>query len=136
MVDASAVTAAEQVLVEAAQVEPEAARVPDQVGLGQAAAGRVQRVVHLPEPALRGSRLRRLGRLTRVRVDRLEREVPEHEPQPVAQARAHAFEDRLGRGAVRALEVAVHHELEIGAGRPAHVIAGSDWLGEAVGHSR
>ncbi len=49
-------------------------------------------------------------------MDRLEREVPEDEPQPALQPLLDPRQHPLRGGAVRALEVAVHDELEISAG--------------------
>ena len=72
---------------DAVGVEPEPARVVDQVGVLEVAAGGVQRVVHLPERALGGRGLGGLGGVAGVRVDGLEREVAEGEAQVVAQAR-------------------------------------------------
>ena len=109
---------------DAVGVEPELARVLDEVRVVEEAAGGVQRVVHLPEGALGGRGLGGLGRVAGVRVDGLEREVAEGEAQVVAQAVAHAREDRLRGRAVGALEVAVHDELvraptgRRGRGRP------------------
>ena len=66
-----------------------------------------QQVVHLPEPALRGRRLRGFGRLQRVRMRFLEGEVPEHQPHAVGVT----IEKQLYPGrrhlARRAFEVAV-----------------------------
>ena len=70
---------------DAVGVEPEAARVGDEVAVREVAARGVERVVHLPEGALGRRRLGGLGRVAGVRVDVLEREVAEGEAQVVAQ---------------------------------------------------
>ena len=121
---------------EPVRVEAGAARGADEVAAGQVPARCVQRVVHLPERPLCRGRLRRLGGAARVRVRAVEREVAEHEAQAVPEALLDPGEDALGGRAVRALEVPVHDELEVGARRAADVVARVDGLGEAVGHRR
>ena len=65
-----------------------------------------QQVVHLPERALLGGRLGRLGGELRVRVDVVQRQVPP-DVADVAEVGEQLAHDRLGPAAVRALEVAV-----------------------------
>ena len=87
--------------------------------------------MHLPERALGGGRLGSPRRRARRAGARGEREVAEHEAQARRRgARSTRAQDALGGGAVRALEVAVHHELEVGAGAAAHVVAVVDGLGQ------
>jgi hypothetical protein len=88
--------------------------VADQVGDRERAARRVEDVVHRPEGALRSRGLGGLGRLLRFGMDLAEREVAEGEEQAAGEALAHPADDRKGRGAVGALEVAEHDELELG----------------------
>ena len=67
--DAGGVGARRELGGDAVGVEPERARVRDEVGVLEAAAGGVQRVVHLPEGALGGRGLGGLGGVAGVRVD-------------------------------------------------------------------
>ena len=92
--------------LEAVDVEAELLGVADEVAVAERVLVLEQQVVHLPERALLGRRLRRLGRQLRVRVDVVQRQVPPHvaDVAVLAQQLAH---DRLGLAAVRALEVAV-----------------------------
>ncbi len=71
---------------EPVEVEPEGVRVA-RSGLAVAKAILVleERVVHLPEPALRAGSLGSLGRLDGVRVDLRQRKVAVSEPQVVAE---------------------------------------------------
>ena len=82
---------------------------------------REQQVVHLPEGALPGGGLGRLGRELGSRVDIVEREVPPHVAQ-VAEIGQQRPDDRLGLAAVRALEVAVLDQGDRRLIRPAHVV--------------
>ena len=78
-----------------------------------------QRVVHLPEGALRRRRLARLRRQLGVRVDVLQRQVAEDVAQAAAVVHVEQFADRrLGAAAVGALEVGVLDQGD-GAGRVA-----------------
>ena len=75
-----------------------------------------QQVVHLPERALGGRGLRRLGGELRVGVHVGQRQVPPHVAEVgVGQQFAH---DRLGLAAVGALEVAVLDDRDRGVGGP------------------
>ena len=71
-----------------------------------------------------------------VRMHVGEREVAEREAQPVAELLVDAPHHRLGGHAERALEVAVHDELERRVGGPLHVVAGAERGIEEVGHGR
>src|SRR5215213_789417 len=102
-----------EVRFEPGHVEPELLRVADEVLVGQRAALRAEeRVVHLPEPALRRRGLRRLRGAQRVRVLRRDREVSEDEADAALHPRADALERRDRVAAVRALEVAVLDEVD------------------------
>jgi hypothetical protein len=57
------------------------------------------------------------------------------EPQPAREPVAHPPQDRLGGGAERALEVAVHHELQRRVRRAVDVVGGSERRGQAIRHS-
>ena len=81
-----------------------------------------QQVVHLPERALVGGGLGRLGGELRVRVDVVQRQVPPHVPD-VAVVGQQFPDDRLGLAAVGALEVAVLDDGDRRAGGPADVVA-------------
>src|SRR5579872_7289103 len=67
----------------------------------------VEGIVHLPEPALRGSRLRTLGRMLRVWMDGREREVPKDEAQLISQLLLDRLDEEMRRAAVGTLEVPV-----------------------------
>ena len=81
-----------------------------------------QQVVHLPERALRGRRLGRLGGELRVRVHVVERQVPPHVAD-VAEVGQQLADDRLGLPAVGALEVAVLDHGDRRVLGPADVVA-------------
>ena len=106
----------------------------DDVVHAEAAARVVERVVHRPERAQGGGRLAGGGGALGVRVELGQREVPEGEAQPSLQPLAHPAQDGLGGGAERALEVAVHHELQRGAGRAVDVVVGVERVRQGVGH--
>jgi len=97
---------------DAIAVELEHLGVADDVLEREAPARGVQPVVHRPERLPPGCRLRPLRRGLRQRVYLCQRQVPEGEAQPPVEALSHAPHDRLRGGAVGALEVAVHHELQ------------------------
>ena len=82
--------------------------------------------MHLPEAALRGRGLGGLGGALRIGVDLVQRQVPEDEAQPAVEPLAHARDDRLRGRAVRALEVAVHDQLERRVGRTGDVVVGGE----------
>ena len=75
--------------------------------VGQVLLRVVERLVHRPERALRRRPFGLLGGVLRVRMAARQREMPEHEPQPVAERVDDARDDRARRGALGALEVAV-----------------------------
>src|SRR6185369_1460488 len=54
--------------------------------------------------------------------------------QAVAEPVAHPPDDRLRGGAVRALEVAVHHELQRRVGRTVDVVLGAEGRSQEIGH--
>jgi hypothetical protein len=80
--------------------------------------------VHLPKRALGGGRLRRLRGALGIRVDLPQREVTEGEQQPFAQLVAYAPDDGVRGRAVRALEIPVHDQLELGAIGPVDMVLG------------
>src|SRR3954447_17610275 len=84
--------------------------------------GPVERVVVLPEVALRGGRLARLGSRFRHRVLLRDRQVTVDEDDAVAEGLSDAPNGRLSRPAERTLEVSEHHELEWSASLAKHVI--------------
>jgi hypothetical protein len=88
--------------------------------------------VHLPEPALRAGRLGRFGGAGGVRMDLAQREVPVRELQPWTEGLLHRLDDRIGRPAVGALEVAILHERRGRVGRTGDVVA----LGKRQGQAR
>ena len=73
-----------QILLEPPQVEPELGRVAHEVFFAEFVLILVEEVVHLPEAALRGGRLRGLGGTSGTGVRRVEGEVPEDEAHPLA----------------------------------------------------
>ena len=89
-----------------------------------------QQVVHLPEPALIGSRFRCFGGELRLRVNVVQRQMAP-DVTDVAVIGQEFTHDRLGLTAVRALEIAV---LDDGHGRLARaadvVVVGIDGCGE------
>ena len=105
-------------------VEAELGGVADQVLPAERPARLVHPVVHLPERALRRRGLGRLGCSLGIRMDVAQREVPEGEQQPPRELVADPADDRVGRRAVRALEVAVHDQLELGAVGAVDVVLG------------
>ena len=86
-----------QIAGEASPVQPEVIGVGQQIGELQRVLVREQRVVHLPELALRARRLGGLGGQPRVRVRLREREVAEHETHAVADGPLEPFELPEGR---------------------------------------
>ena len=76
----------------------------------------------LPEAALGGRRLARLGGQRRQRVALGDRQVAEGEEEPVAEPLADAAQDRLGAEAEGALEVAEHDQLQRRAALAADVV--------------
>ena len=81
-----------------------------------------QQVVHLPERALVGRGLARLGRELGVRVDVVQRQVPPDVAE-VAEVGEQLADDRLGLAAVGALEVAVLDDRDRRVDRAADVVA-------------
>ena len=99
-----------QLVGEALDVEPElAARSPSRSERTQRVLVLEQQIVHLPERALRGGRLGRLGGDLRVRMHVGERQVPP-DVAHVAEVGEQLAHDGFGPAAVRALEVAVLDE--------------------------
>ena len=105
-------------------VQPELTRVLDQVLAPERPARLIHPVVHLPEGALSPRRLGRLGGTLGVGMNLAQRKVAEGEEQATGELIADAMNDRISRGAVRALEVAVHDELELGPVGPVDVVLG------------
>ena len=94
-------------------VEAELARRPSSiVSARELRLGREEGVVVLPEAALGGRGLARLGRQRRQRVALGDRQVAEGEDEAVAEPLAHPPQDRLGAEAEGALEVAEHDQLQ------------------------
>ena len=125
------VLAAAELVPEALDVEAELLRVAREVGRRQLVLVLEQLVVHLPEGALRGRGLGRLGRHLRVRVHVVEREVAPDVAELVAERVEQLADDDLGLPAVRALVVAVLDERDRRVLRAADVVAlGIDVVGE------
>jgi hypothetical protein len=81
-----------------------------------------QEVVHLPERALVGGRLRALGGELGMRVDVGERQVPPN-VRNVAELAEELTDDRLSLAAIGALEIAVLDDGDRRVDRSAHVVA-------------
>ena len=79
--------------------------------------------MQLPERALLGGGLGRLGGLLRMRVHVVQRQVPPHVADVVAEVGEELANDGLGLPAVGALEVAVLDQGHERVARPAHVVA-------------
>jgi len=80
--------------------------------------------VHLPESPLSSGGFGRLGGALGVGMNLAQRKVTEGEQQPAGELVADPVDDRKRRGAVRALEVAVHDQLELGAVGAVDVVLG------------
>lgn len=94
----------------ASQVQAESLRVSTQVSRLEPKLVTEEQIVHLQEPILARRRLCRFGSRLSMRVDLAEREVPEYDLDSGATVQqATDLADRLG--GVRALEIAVHHQL-------------------------
>ena len=136
-----AVAAVVEARLERRHVQAEPFGVMLQLGLPQRPLVLEQRVVHLPVAALVAGAARRLGRLERLGMDRLERHVAQH----VAQlARVHVLARERGHGvgevppAERALVVGVldQHERRLGVALDrAAVDAAQGQLGALVGRA-
>src|SRR3954471_19510937 len=90
---------------EPVEVEAQVLRVLHEVVGREPAACLEQAVVHLPEAALSAGGLSCESGDPRVRV-LVERQLAEHEPEPVSQPPLHLLDRRIGPRAERALEVA------------------------------
>ncbi|GAA3712669.1 hypothetical protein GCM10023082_08040 [Streptomyces tremellae] len=121
--DACGARVAPHVAVEALQVEAEPLGVPAQVGDAQPALVVEEQVVHGPERALLGGRLRGLGGDLGPRVDVGERQVPPHVADVVAEVGEQGADGGLRAPAVGAFEVAVLDDGDGGVVRPAHLVA-------------
>ncbi len=107
-------------------VEAELARRADQVSRAERAPRLVEAVVHRPERALGGGRLGCLGGALGVGMDVAQGEVAEREQQPPGELVADPLHDREGGGAVGALEVPVHDQLQLGSVRAVAVVLGGE----------
>jgi hypothetical protein len=123
LVDAAGVDALPELSVEAFDVEPDRLRVAAELGIAQLVLMREEAIVHLPEPSLRAGGLGGLRRGGGTGMQIRHRKVPEHEPEPVAEALEQVQHHGIGLAAVRALEVAVLDQRHGGVGRAAHVIS-------------
>ena len=108
--DPERVPAVIEVPGEPVHVQPDLARVAEQVVVAQRVAPGEQAVVHLPELPRRAGDLGRLRRHLRVLVHVGEREVTEDVAEVGAVHLHELAHDRLGLPAVRALEVRVLDE--------------------------
>src|SRR5881296_3687887 len=104
-------------------VEPQLARVPQQILVRERGLPLVQEIVHLPELALGGCRLRDLRGVLGARVLLTQRKMPEHELNLASELPQHLLQLRVGAAAKRALEIAVLHERDGGLHRSQGVVA-------------
>ena len=91
-------------------VEPEAVGVGEQALSVQPLLVLIQKVVHRPEPVLRGCRFRSLRGLRGVRMCRRDREVAKDEAELVSHRFLYLLDDRIRGAAVGAFVVAVLEE--------------------------
>src|SRR2546428_3833441 len=108
------------------RVEPQLAGVPHQILVRERRLPLVQEIVHLPELALRGRRLRDLRGVLGVRVLLTQRKMPEHELNLASDLPQHLLQIRVGAAAKRALEIAVLHERDGSLHRSQGVVARPD----------
>src|SRR5436309_2442424 len=108
------------------RVEPQLAGVPHQILVRERRLPLVQEIVHLPELALRGRRLRDLRGVLGVRVLLTQRKMPEHELDLASDLPQHLLQIRVGAAAKRALEIAVLHERDGSLHRSQGVVARPD----------
>jgi hypothetical protein len=85
--DALGVCAPRQLDLEPIEIQRKLGGIRNVVFVLQRILSLVQHVVHLPEPALCGCRLRGLGRVLGVWMNLRQREVPEHQPHLIAEFR-------------------------------------------------
>jgi hypothetical protein len=78
----------------------------------------IERVVHLPEQAVRSGKLGRLGGALGVRVDYTHRKKLEYESEVLGELPAHQVDDGMRRLAVRAFVIAVFDEGDGSVGSP------------------
>jgi hypothetical protein len=74
------------VALKAVHVEAQFPGIRGQVPVIEPVLVLIQELVHLPKASPRARGLRRLGGVLRERVDGRERELAEHEPQPIAES--------------------------------------------------
>jgi hypothetical protein len=112
-----------QVSVEAPDVEPDRLRVRAELSVTQLEPVGEEAIVHLPEPALGGSGLRRLRGGRRVGVEVRQRKVAEHEAELRAESLEEVQHHGVGLATVGTLEIAVLDQRHGGVRPAAHVIS-------------
>ena len=117
-----------QILLEPPQVEPELGCVAHQVFFAEFVLTLVEEVVHLPEAALRGGRLRSLSGTAGTRMHRVEREVPEDEAHLLTYPLLQLLEHGVGFSAIGTFVVAILHKRHRRVLRPARMVSSSDRL--------
>lgn len=128
--DAGGAGVAGEVGAEALDIEPELLGIGDQILGTERPAVREQKVVHRPEGALFGGRLRGLGRQLRPGMDVVQGQVPP-DIAKLAEAGQELANDRLRSSAVGTFEVAVLDQGDRRLGGAADVVAlGIDRGGE------
>ena len=110
LADALGVDVLVELAFEPLGVEPEAVGVGEQALSVQPLLVLIQKVVHRPEPVLRGCRLRSLRGLRGVRMCRRDREVAKDEAKLVSHRFLYLLDDRIRGAAVGAFVVAVLEE--------------------------
>ena len=106
LLNAPGVIVVRQILLKPSQVEPELGCVAHQGFFAQFVLTLVEKVMHLPEAALRGCRLRSLSRTAGTGMHRVERKMPEDETDRISGLVDDLFElSRINSGA---LQVTLH----------------------------
>jgi hypothetical protein len=119
--DARSAYAFPEVVRETLGVESELLDVTDQIVPLERVLVVEQKIVHLPEGALRGGGLRGFRGLLRVWVDVVQRQVPPH-VLDVAEVGEELADDRLCLATVRALEVAILDDRDTCVERSSNVV--------------
>src|SRR5258708_3492317 len=119
-----------QLALDPRHVEPELARVAQQVLVGEGRLMFVEQVVHFPELASRCRRFGDLRGVLRVRMLLGDGKMPEDEAYFAAHLLEQALELGIGAAAELALEVAVLDERDGGVGRAEDVIPRADLPGQ------
>src|SRR5208282_651741 len=89
---------------------PQQGRVFGQMKILERILMRIERVMHLPEFALRGGRLGDLRRVLGMRMHLGQRKIAEDEPKSVAERLLDLLNNRVRHAAIRTLIVGVFHQ--------------------------